>query len=87
MGRQPADWEASTISGIPRLRHRAAMSSMGRMKPNTLETWVHTAARTSGVSARRKASRAAARSNRGLSATRTVTPGMARSGRVTALCS
>ena len=30
-GRAPADWEASTISGTPRSRQRAAISSMGRI--------------------------------------------------------
>ena len=86
-GRQPADWEASTMRGTPLWRHRAAIDSMGRIKPNTLDTWVHTTASTWGVSSRRKASRAASRSKRGLSAALMVTLGMARRGRVTALCS
>ena len=35
-GRTPADWDASMTSGTFRLRQMAAMSSMGRMKPNTV---------------------------------------------------
>ena len=86
-GTQPADWEASTMRGTRRSRHSWAISSTGRMNPNTLDTWQQMTTDTSGVMARRKASTAASGSKRGLAATRMVTWGMAWRGRVTALCS
>ena len=49
MGREPADWAASTISGTPRSRQIWAISRMGRIKPNTLETWAQTTASVPSV--------------------------------------
>ena len=85
-GRLPADWAASRIKGTPAARHRAAISCTGRMKPNTLDTWVNTApsipcrnaARNSSSSASRQKSRRPATVTRQSRAYR---------GRITALCS
>ena len=75
------------MSRFPRCRHRAAIPSMGRIKPNTLDTWVHTTSVTSGVISRENSPSMAPWSKGGAAATFTVTPGMAWRGRVTALCS
>ena len=86
-GSVPADWEASSTKSTPLSRHSAAMRSTGSRQPNTLDTWVQITASAGVSSASANCRTISSRSKSGASATVISTPGMACSGRVTALCS
>ena len=86
-GSIPADCDASSTNGTPFSRHSAAMRSTGSRKPNTLDTCVQITASAGHASAAANCRTISSPSNKGPSATVSSTPGMACSGRVTALCS
>lgn len=85
-GQQPADCDASSTNGTPRARHRAAISSTGRIYPKTLDTCVQITALVPGVMARSNAEIVSAGSNSRRPATMISAPRWC-SGRRTALCS